>query len=195
MPLQDAGEFVDLLRHGEVAGGACFRGERDDPLTVIGWEQMTQAMAEPVWSEIISSPSRRCADFARQLAATHGLPLRLLDAVRERGFGAWEGRTTDQIPLDDLMQFWNDPAGFTPPDAELFAVFRDRVLSVWRELCDNPTPRLLITHGGVIRVLIAEVLQMPDSALLLIEVPFANLTRLRLSEPPGRPSLVFHRSC
>ncbi|MTW21593.1 histidine phosphatase family protein [Allochromatium palmeri] len=191
--------LVDLLRHGDVQGGACFRGERDDPLSALGWEQMRRATASvgtTGWTRIIASPARRCADFARELSAACGLPLSVMDAFRERAFGDWEGRPVDTIPSHELQRFWNDPVGYTPPRAEPFAEFRARVLAAWHELLDgdDESHTLLITHGGVIRVLVAEVLRMSDTGLLLLEVPHACLTRLRIYPPPGRPSLIAHGS-
>lgn len=187
--------YVDLVRHGEVAGGVCFRGCSDDPLSDLGWAQMSQAVADaPTWTSIISSPLKRCADFAARFAETHALPLERMDALRERDFGAWERLPAHEIATEDLTRFWDDPAGFTPPDAEPFDAFRTRVLEGWEQLLRRPDPHsLVITHGGVIRLILAELLQMPTSSLLLIEVPHACRTRIRIPEPPGRASLVFHR--
>lgn len=190
--------FIDLLRHGDVQGGACFRGERDDPLSPLGWEQMRRVTADAGstgWTRIVASPARRCADFARELSDGHNLPLTLVDAFRERAFGDWEGRPVAEIPVDDLQRFWTDPVGYTPPRAEPFADFRARVLAAWHDLLDrHDAHTLLITHGGVIRVLVAEVLCMSDAGLLRLEVPHACLTRLRIYPPPGRPSLIAHGS-
>ncbi|MFE8034993.1 histidine phosphatase family protein [Thiohalocapsa marina] len=205
-------QFIDLLRHGEVQGGACFRGDRDDPLTPAGWGQMRQATATDgsAWGRVISSPARRCSDFARHLADTAGLPFETRTAFRERGFGDWEGLTAAQIPAEALDAFWSDPVGYTPPGAEPFDAFRTRVLDGWRDLQQpqpsnwapgrpyssppSPPHSLLVTHGGVIRMLVAEVLRMPPDAVLLLEVPHACLTRIRVPARPWRPSLVFHRT-
>lgn len=35
--------MVDLLRHGQTEGRTCFRGDTDDPLSDLGWEQMRLA--------------------------------------------------------------------------------------------------------------------------------------------------------
>lgn len=196
MSSSGAEPLIELLRHGDVEGGACFRGERDDPLSPRGWEQMRRATADRSdWTRIVSSPACRCAEFARELSETHDRPLDLVDAFRERGFGDWEGLAVAEIPADELQRFWNDPVGYTPPGAEPFVDFRARVLAAWRDLLDTREPRtLLITHGGVIRVLVAEVLRMADAGLLLLEVPHACLTRLRIYPPPGHPSLIAHGS-
>ena len=71
--------------------------------------------------------------------------------------------------------------------------FRSRVLAAWAALLQGTDPHtLVLTHGGVVRVILAEVLAMEDRSGLLIEVPYAGITRLRLPVPPGRPSLMAH---
>ena len=67
---------IDLLRHGEPVGGRRYRGQIDDPLSDTGWQQMRAALADRRdWDIIYTSPLRRCAEFAGELAARHGLPL------------------------------------------------------------------------------------------------------------------------
>nr|WP_207280918.1 histidine phosphatase family protein [Thiocystis violacea] len=185
---------MDLLRHGEPEGGTRFRGTLDDPLSPLGWEQMRRATAGAGdWTRVISSPSRRCLAFARELAETHAIALAECAALRERDFGDWEGLAPDQIPSQALQAFWDDPVGYAPPGAEPFPDFRARVLGAWGDLLRaSEAQTLVVTHGGVIRVLLAEVLRMADEALLSLEVPHACLSRLRLYPPPGRASLVFH---
>ncbi|WP_462321717.1 histidine phosphatase family protein [Halochromatium sp.] len=211
--------LIDLLRHGEVEGGPCFRGRRDDPLNAAGWAQLEAATsiaprpqrtdgspaleatdeatvrttAGPAWDRILCSPAARCAGFADQLGAQLGVPVEHWEALRERDFGAWEGLRADQIPLQDLTQFWADPSAYDPPDSEPFAAFRQRVLDGWRRVMEQPGDhRLLITHGGVIRVILGGLLGIPPQRLLLIEVPTACLSRVRLPMGCGLPSLVAH---
>lgn len=191
-----AERVLDLLRHGEAEGGSRFRGERDDPLSPHGWKQMRAATAGEgaSWTRIIASPSRRCAAFARELAGRLSLPVEERGVFRERGFGAWEGLAPDEVPAEAQDAFWSDPVGFTPPGAEPFAEFRARVLGGWRDLLQETDPHtLLVTHGGVIRILVAEVLRMPEDAFFLLEVPYACRTRVRIPVPPWRATLVFHQ--
>lgn len=195
----DGEHLVDLLRHGEAAGGACFRGSRDDPLTQQGLAQLRAATAPeaageaPAWDLILTSPARRCAGFAHELGRHLELPVRAVPGLRERHFGAWEGRSAADLPPDALTAFWADPAGFTPPEAEPFADFRRRVLLAWDEVRDSDARRVLVvTHGGVVRVIVGRVLGMPATSLLLLEVPHACRSRVRLAAAPGLPSLVAH---
>ena len=186
--------FVDLLRHGEAQGGARFRGGHDDPLSEEGWNQMARATAvDPDWTRVVCSPSQRCSAFAHRLADGRNLSVSILPGLRERGFGAWEGLAAHQIPAEELTRFWDDPVVYTPPGGEPFERFRERVLAAWDQVCAADEPfTLAVTHGGVIRIVLAEMLRMPPEASLLIEVPPACLSRLRVPESPGRPSLMRH---
>ena len=186
--------FICLLRHGEVQGGARFRGGHDDALSDAGWAQLRAAAdREPGSTRVVSSTARRCAAFARALAAERGLPLDLSDAFAERCFGDWEGLAAHQIPAAELTRFWDDPVGYTPPGAEPFPNFRQRVLRGWQALIDGSDAHtLVLTHGGAVRVILAEVLGMGDCSGILIEVPLACVTRLRVPLLPGRPSVMGH---
>ena len=190
----DSGDrFVDLLRHGETIGGARFRGVQDDRLSAVGWAQMEAAVQAGSWDGILSSPARRCAAFAEDLAARLGVPLEVWPDLGERHFGSWEGRAAAEIPLDELCRFWADPVGFTPPGGEPFTVMQQRCQAAWQRLlaCSAEHP-LVVTHGGIVRVLLGEVLGVAANRLLLIEVPHASLSRLRVPAEIGYPSLVRH---
>lgn len=194
--------LVDLLRHGAVVGGERFRGAADDRLSARGLAQMRAAVAglkgwpggrSLPYDALFSSPARRCAEPARELAARHGLPLALLPELSERRFGAWENRRAGDLPNAELKRFWDDPAGFTPPGAEPFEALRERVLRGWDRILEHRTDfPLVVTHGGVIRVILGQILDLSAAAMIRIEVPPACRTRLRVPLGEGRPSLMFH---
>jgi len=187
--------FVDLLRHGDVVGGGRFRGASDDLLSAVGIAQMrTETEGPQAWDALFSSPARRCADFASECAIRRGLPLELVPEIGERRFGDWENRFASEIPLPALRRFWDDPVGFTPPGAESFHALRERVLGGWdRILSRSARFPLVVTHGGVVRIILGEVLEIPFNVLLRIEVPHACRSRLRIPAGEGNPSLIFHR--
>jgi len=185
--------MIDLLRHGETTGGACFRGSIDDALTDEGWAQMDAAIKQRManhsqtWQRIVSSPLQRCANFAHKLGQQYSLPVSLDTRFKEMHFGLWEGRTAIELMNADenaLTQFWNDPLQNTPPEAEPLLVFQQRVLAAWTDLLrDYPGERiLLVTHGGVIRVVLCHVRQRPIKQLLNIEVKHAALKQLCIND-------------
>lgn len=179
--------LIDLLRHGEPEGGVKFRGYRDDPLSADGWAQMRAATAcAGCWDVIVSSPLRRCAEFATELAARHGVPFEAEERLKEIGFGAWEGLTAEQVSAsapEALALFWRDPIRHSPPGGENLEVFGQRVVAGWNDLLQRHAGKkiLLVCHGGVIRLIIAQILSVPPRHLFRMQVPFAAAGRIRVS--------------
>jgi broad specificity phosphatase PhoE len=179
--------LVGLLRHGEVEGGPCFRGSMDDPLTDIGLDQMQAATrGERCWDRVVTSPLVRCAGFASAFARRHSLPLTVDERIKEMHFGTWEGRTSAALMAEDpdaVTRFWTDPDGNPPPAGELLSHFQARVLAAWDSIVHSYAGQkiLLVTHGGVIRILLCHVQQRPIASLLEIEVRHGALYTLRVA--------------
>ncbi|MEE9358392.1 MAG: alpha-ribazole phosphatase family protein [Sedimenticolaceae bacterium] len=179
--------LLGLLRHGEVQGGECFRGHTDDPLTDIGLEQMKAATnGDYHWDRVITSPLERCASFARTFAMQHSLPLTFDDRLKEMYFGTWEGCTASEIIDEDpnlLTKFWTDPDKHSPPYGEPLSIFQARVLDAWNNVLYYHAGQrvLIVTHGGVIRVVLCHVQQRPVGKLLEIEVKHGALYTMRVS--------------
>ncbi|MET1070060.1 MAG: alpha-ribazole phosphatase family protein [Pseudomonas prosekii] len=175
---------LDLLRHGETGLGGGLRGSLDDALTEKGWAQMRAAVIEQgPWDRLVSSPLQRCARFADELGAQLGLPVQLEKDLQELHFGAWEGQSTAALmdtSAEDLGRFWSDPYAFTPPDGEPVADFSARVLAAVERLhAAHAGERvLLITHGGVMKLLLAQARGLPREQLLNVEVAHASLHSL-----------------
>lgn len=196
----DTTTLIDLIRHGEPVGGRRYRGQLDDPLSEKGWRQMRDAVGDHhPWQAIVSSPLRRCAAFAEELAARHGLPLQLEARLMEIGFGAWEGKTAAELLVDDperLARFWRDPLHHTPPGAETLLAFRERIIDGWNDLLARYAGQhvLVVGHAGMMRMIIREVLDMPLDRLFRLQVGNAAITRIRIDGggADALPQLVFH---
>ena len=190
----------DLMRHGEPVGGRRYRGQTDHPLSEKGWVQMRRAVGDHCpWEAVISSPLLRCSDFSRELAARHGLPLELDPRLVELGFGAWEGCTPDELTADSpdiLVKFRSDPLQHAPTRAEPLVEFHRRVSAAWNAMLESNRGRhvLVVAHAGVIRMLVALVLEIPLQHLFRLQVANAGITRVRV-EQYGElrlPQLMFH---
>lgn len=192
--------LVDLMRHGEPVGGSRYRGQMDDPLSSTGWAQMRAAVGQHrPWEVILSSPLSRCLDFAQELAANAGLPLEIDERLMEIGFGVWQGKTREEITQYDpglLQRFYRDPMTHRPEDAEGLAEFRSRVVSAWNDILNRHAGRhiLIVCHAGVIRMVLAHILDIPLSNLFRIKVGNASLTRIECAEQGEEflGQLVFH---
>ncbi|MCH4871489.1 alpha-ribazole phosphatase family protein [Pseudomonas sp. TMW22091] len=167
---------LDLLRHGETELGGGLRGSLDDALTARGWEQMRAAVkGQGPWQRIVSSPLQRCALFARELAEQLDVPLTFEKDLQELHFGEWEGRTAAALMETDaeaLGRFWSDPYAFTPPGAEPVIAFATRVLTAAGRLQQRYEGErvLVICHGGVMKLLLAQARGLPREQLLQIPV-------------------------
>jgi alpha-ribazole phosphatase len=175
---------LDLLRHGETELGGGLRGSLDDALTEKGWAQMRAAVvAGGPWDRLISSPLQRCARFAAELGEQLNLPVHLEKDLQELHFGVWEGQSAAVLMETDaeaLGLFWADPYSFTPPQGEPVSDFAERVLGAVARLHQAYAGErvLLISHGGVMRLLLAQARGLPREQLLNVEVAHAALFAL-----------------
>ncbi|MCS4248569.1 alpha-ribazole phosphatase family protein [Pseudomonas sp. BIGb0164] len=178
---------LDLLRHGETELGGGLRGSLDDALTATGWTQMRAAVLQQgPWDRLVSSPLQRCARFAEELGERLNLPVSLEPDLQELHFGAWEGQSAAALMDTDaegLGLFWADPYGFTPPDGEPVNDFSRRVLGAVARLHQAYAGQrvLLISHGGVMRLLLAQARGLPREQLLNVEVGHGGLFRLQVA--------------
>lgn len=160
--------LLDFLRHGEPTGGSRFRGQGvDDPLSEHGWQQMRETTAAlDGWQRVLSSPMRRCREFARWLAAERGLPLELHEDLKEVGFGSWEGATRSELIASrtaELEAFYRDPVNNRPAGAEPLDRFGARVAAVFDRLVAEYRGEhlLIVAHAGVIRAAFGHVTHAP----------------------------------
>ncbi|GAB3348934.1 histidine phosphatase family protein [Lysobacter tyrosinilyticus] len=174
-------QTIDLLRHGDT-GQSGFRGQLDDALSVSGWEQMRSAVAEGQWDVVVSSPLQRCAAFAQELAAQRAIPLQRDARLSEYHFGDWQAVPLERIAQHEaaaLEKFWSDPVAHPPPGAESMGTFAARISTALGAIARMPQQRVLvITHGGVIRLLHCLGRGLELRKMSSVEVPHASIHRL-----------------
>ena len=178
-----------LLRHGPTAAGRAGAplGRMDLPVTAEGLARWPQVRAELLalgLERVLCSDLARARDHALDL----GLPCRILPGLAEQAFGAWDG--VPWAAITGAEAFFQDPVATAPPGGEAFAACAARALAALREgLEDRPT--LVLAHGGPLRAILANRLELPLArALDLAWEPF-GLTRLE-GYPGGRAVLRYH---
>lgn len=193
---------IRLLRHGICEGGNIFRGHWDSPLSSEGHQQMLAACAELQDIDvIISSPLQRCRQVAEELAQQYSnSDLLIEEGFKEINFGDWEGADIDALmesQQSQLEAFWSDPVSNSPPNGETMVDFNRRVCHAWHSILQQYQHKqiLLISHGGVIRCILADVLGMSLRPLSRISVPHACLSQIDIFHEAGKPDwpqLIHH---
>ena len=200
---------IDFIRHGEPEGGDILRGRINPELTELGWKQMKmavslrvdwqQSVSTPRWTEIISSPLKRCHQFAERLSAEMDLPLKVDENWQEIDYGDWDGMPINEWRKEAAGQFKafsKDLSALKPPNGESYLTFKERILGALESLSELPDGShiLVVTHGGVLRVVIPSILGMPFNKSGPLHIPFACFSRMKILLSNSKPSklLVFH---
>lgn len=185
---------ITLLRHGEVAGDAdVLRGRSDLPLTETGMRQMYAALARLGWDArpphlIACSPLQRCRAFAEAWGGALQVPVHVLPAFVELDFGDWDGISPHQAAAQDAACYAALRRGEgAPPGGEQIDHFHHRVSTEWHHWLKRgeARQRLLVTHAGVIRVLLMELFGWTMSQALQVALPPA--ATVRISHLEGHP--------
>ena len=185
---------LDLVRHGEVRTPGLLCAAAEEPLSSEGWAKMRALKSRNDWDAILCSPSRRCAEFAAELGEHLEIPLKTDPAWRELDFGSWTGKQQEmlwQSDRDRLLRLWTRPLEFVAPDGEHMSDFATRVQDALQRLLGDPPGEklLLITHAGVIRIILAATLGIDPIAAQRFSIAYAGLNRIR-AFPDGEFSLL-----
>ena len=154
---------VVAVRHGETAWNVQTRiqGQLDIGLNAIGRQQaerLGRALADENLDAIYASDLQRAADTARAVSERAGVPVRTDAALRERGFGGFEGLTwaeVEQQHPDESRRWRERDASFGPPGGETLAVFYERAVSALAAIAARHRGQhiAIVTHGGVLDAL------------------------------------------
>lgn len=155
---------IILVRHGETAlNVARVLQPVDTPLSAIGVGQ-AQALARRIAGlaigGILSSDLPRALVTAQAIGAASGLPVQTTALLHERNFGDLRGLSYDGLGYDVMAM---DAA---PPGGESAAQFAQRVASAFTLVLQVraalAAPLVVVTHGLVIRALLANHCRLDD---------------------------------
>ena len=153
-----------LIRHGETAlNVARVLQPADTPLSARGIAQaeaLGQRLAAMNVRAIVSSDLPRALRTAQAIAAATGATIELAPLLQERNFGDWRGQPYDGMAIDPLTM------AEAPPNGESNAAFERRVAAAFAHIVARQTALggvlAVVTHGLVIRALLASHVRLPD---------------------------------
>lgn len=173
-----------LIRHAEADESMRGRsyGRLDIPLSSAGRAQalaIAETLGDVRLDAIFASPLQRAIDTAAPLAEARGLEVAIHDGLRELDFGALEGWTFDDIARErpELYERWmTDPTQTRFPHGESFADLRERALAAAAEIRSDHEHAAIVAHGGVIRAILADALEMPVRAIFRLDQPYGAIS-------------------
>lgn len=181
-----------VVRHGETDWNAIqrYQGQTDIPLNDTGREQAARngrTLAALLGDRLAAldycaSPLSRASQTMEILRRSAGLdPLAYAtdDRLKEINFGHWEGELWSKLPETDPEGFAArrvDPWGWVPRGGESYRMLADRVGGF---LATLERDTVVVTHGGVSRVIRGHLLDIASVEIPRLEVPQDKLLEIR----------------
>ncbi len=172
------GGTLYLLRHGTVQipkAGKCYIGWQDRPLSIIGIAQAkawARYFSDLGLEEVCCSDLIRCHETAGIIAAGLSLEPCAFRDFREVSMGAWEGKSFQEVKTLHPQAFrarGRRIADHRPPGGESFRDLQNRAWPLFESIVRRLRKRtLVVTHAGVIRVVLCRLLGMPLDNLFTI---------------------------
>lgn len=133
--------------------------------------------------EIYTGPLERVRETAEPIARHFNLPLHVADEFTEIGVGDWEDRAFDELSQQPLWNQINTFRSSTPfPNGELMLEVQVRAIRRLNELRGRHHFVVIVTHGDVVRAVMAHFLGMHLDLFLRIEIDPASLSLLEYGE-------------
>ena len=172
---------LTLIRHTtlQIAPGICYGQSDIDVAASFATEvSNTQTkIASMAFDGIYCSPLQRCVKLAEALS----LGVVVQDnRLKELHFGDWEMQAWDAMPRDIFDVWAQNYSEIAPPNGETFSQLQQRGLSFLADLSQQyPEGNVaIVTHGGMIRALLAHALNMPLKGLFRFDIDYGSVTQI-----------------
>ncbi|WP_069165311.1 histidine phosphatase family protein [Nocardia altamirensis] len=186
-----------LVRHAQPVRIMNVEGPADPELAPVGLEQAERvpgALDHHRISRVVSSSQRRALDTAGPTAAKVGLGVDVIADLAE-----YDRDLPAYIPIEDAKVEFKEvyeqiKAGYFPPQIDGKA-FKSRVLDAVAEIAATTDPAdtvVAFTHGGVINVLLQEVLDL--ELPLTFPIDYCSITRVLFSRTGRRTAATVNEN-
>ena len=177
---------LTLIRHTslQTSAGICY-GQSDVDVAESFINEVAKTkekLASMAFNAVYSSPLQRCVKLANALNL--GEPV-LDNRLVELNFGDWELQAWEDIPRDIFDTWAHDYASKAPPNGETFSQLQQRGLSFLEDILAKHTDEhiAVVSHGGMIRALLAHVLNMELKGLFRFTIDYGSVTQLQFGAP------------
>lgn len=173
------GNTYYIARHGQTEWNILGKtqGHGNSPLTEKGLAQakeLAEGMDKYPIDMIFSSDLGRAIQTAEEVGKRFGIEVQPTEALREMGFGEWEGKLIPEITekYADTYKTWrNEPHLAKIPGGETLDIIKDRLEKFINELNEKYDNKniLLVSHSVTVRVFL----------LMMLDSPMKNIYRIK----------------
>jgi len=154
---------IYITRHGATKWNkeGRMQGWQDSDLTQKGVDNAKKlgvSLYDIDFDYIYCSPLGRAIDTAKYIRGNKDTQIIKIDALKEMGFGVWEGMDHEKVSeLYPIQQFnfWNKPHLYEPLNGESFDELIHRVRRAFYDIINNSIGEniLIVTHTAVIKAI------------------------------------------
>ncbi|CAA6603639.1 Phosphoglycerate/bisphosphoglycerate mutase [Rhodospirillaceae bacterium LM-1] len=165
-----------IVRHAPVPGAkGHINGWSDVDADVSSVSPRSILPAKP--KAVVVSHLKRTSQTAMALGYA---PTHIETDLAEQNFGAWQGKSWDEIAGPEGRAFWSDFARNAPPGGESFVQQIERTARALERLSDEigNGDIVAVLHGGTIRAALAHALSLDPLKAQAFEIENLGLTRL-----------------
>ncbi len=193
-----------LVRHGQTTANASgvLAGRTEVDLNDVGRRDATllgKALAAIPLERAISSPMLRTRHTTELLleARSAAVELTVDDGLAEVEYGEWTGQALAELAKEDLWRTVQaHPASVTFPGGESMAAMSARAVATvrgWCERSDDSANLLFVSHGDVLKAILADALGMHLDAFQRIVVHPTSISVVNYVH--GRPFVERINDC
>ncbi len=160
-----------LVRHGETKWNDIgkFQGSKDVKLNQTGIRQaeiLAERLSDLGLDKIYSSTLQRANETANIVASKHQLEVEKIAELKEINFGVWEGLCFAEIKqkYDFTLKDWlRSDVDTEVPGGESLLALKKRAVPALKDIVAKHQDEkiLIVAHGGVNKVLLSQLLEMP----------------------------------
>jgi probable phosphoglycerate mutase len=154
---------------------------------------VAERLAKAAVKAIYSSPLERALETASPLAKAKKLSIHKRDGVGEVRYGDWTGKSLKALARTKLWEVvQRQPSAMEFPEGETLRTVQARAIEAIDEIARaharGKGPVVAVSHGDVIKLVVAYYLGVPLDLFQRIVISTASITALRLGH--GQPTLV-----
>jgi probable phosphoglycerate mutase len=161
--------IIYLLRHAQSTANTkgILAGQDDSvELSKDGFkqaEELANYLKNLKINQVYCSPLTRCVQTVTPFMMTKPkISFQIKPELIEMNYGQWSGKKLHVLSRDRRWRtVQNKPSSFTFPQGESFKQMRRRVDGLIKDLSFEKGPILLVTHGDIIKMILAASLSLP----------------------------------